>query len=200
MCLQTVGRDFLVRLIVRKMRVSLRPALLRIAACTYDHLCLPMLPMTLIKIGVWLCGFPARRSCSRKAHSLPRIVAAISSVPLGVPNLLAGCYHMTPTVGLVPWDLGGHSCSPNLFYILGLDNKGKPRCKRLNPRSCQVGLRQLVGEVLQKGGEVLRVLGPGGPNLGWCEHYPWYYSAAYNALAKKEYGLGNRLDRSIREI
>ena len=64
----------------------------------------------------------------------------------------------------------------------------------LNPRSCQVGLRQLVGEVLRKGGEVLWVLGLGRPSLGWCEQYLWCYSVAYSALAKKEYGFGKRLD------
>ena len=71
-----------------------------------------------------------------------------------------------PAVWLFPWDLGGHSCSPNLFHTLVpnlfhifiLNNNGKPRCKRLNPRLRQVGPRQLVGELLRKGGVVSRVV------------------------------------------
>jgi hypothetical protein len=105
-------------------------------------------------------------------HSLPRIVAAISSilvlavVLLGGPSLLAGCYvlqssaHMTPTVGQFPWDPRGHRCCPNLFHILVLNKKGKWRCIRLNPKSRHVCLWQLVGELLRKGGQVLWLLGP----------------------------------------
>jgi hypothetical protein len=91
----------------------------------------------------------------------PALLLDRSSVRAG-RYILHPSSNMKPAVRFFPWDPGGYSCSPNLFHILVpnlfhilvLNNNGKPRCKRLNLRSCHVSLRQLVGELLRKGGEM----------------------------------------------
>jgi hypothetical protein len=51
---------------------------------------------------------------------------------------------------------------PQLFCIFVLNNKGKPRCKRLNLKSCQVSLWQLEDELILKGGgDVMGIIGSG---------------------------------------
>ena len=51
---------------------------------------------------------------------------------------------------------------PQLFCIFVLNNKGKPRCKRLNLKSCQLSLWQLEDElVLKGGGDVMGIIGSG---------------------------------------
>jgi hypothetical protein len=72
-------------------------------------------------------------------------------------------------VQLFPWDPGGQEdiaavqiyiLVPQLFCIFVLNNKGKPRCKRLNLKSCQVSLGQLEDElVLKGGGDVMGIIG-----------------------------------------
>ena len=51
-----------------------------------------------------------------------------------------------------------------------------------------------MGELLQKGGEVSWVLGPGWPSLGWREQNLWYCCMAYSVLAKE----GIRIRKDIR--
>jgi hypothetical protein len=78
---------------------------------------------------------------------------------------------MKSAVQLFPWDPGGQEdiaavqiyiLVPQLFRIFVLNNKGKPRCKRLNLTSCQVSLWQLEDElVLKGGGDVMGIIGRG---------------------------------------
>jgi hypothetical protein len=107
------------------------------------------------------CGLPARQRTAVSFLLEPALVLDRSNVRAGW-YILHSSSDMKPAVQLFPWDPGGHTCSPNLFYILVpnlfhilvLNNKGKPRCKSLNLRSCHVSLRQLVGELLRNGGEM----------------------------------------------
>jgi hypothetical protein len=66
--------------------------------------------------------------------------------------LLHRSSNMTSAVQLFPWDPGGQEdiaavqiyiLVSSLFSILVFNNRGKPRCKRLNPRSRHISLRQL---------------------------------------------------------
>jgi hypothetical protein len=57
---------------------------------------------------------------------------------------------------------------PQLFCIFVLNNKGKPRCKKLNLKSCQVSLWQLEDElVLKGGGDVMGIIGSERQQPGW---------------------------------
>jgi len=166
--LQAAGRGFLVRRMVRTRRMALNMARWQITACRFAHSSSPILPA---EFQVWCLPAPTmamQGQAPKAVQSVPRTAMAVSSVQ--APSGLVGCYillfsaHMKPE--LFPWDPGGHSCSPNLFHTLVpnlfhifiLNNNGKPRCKRLNPRLRQVGPRQLVGELLRKGGVVSRVV------------------------------------------
>jgi hypothetical protein len=69
---------------------------------------------------------------------------------------------------------GGHTAVqiyilvPQLFCFFVLNNKGKPRCKRLNLKSCQVSLWQLEDElVLKGGGDVMDTIGSERQQPGW---------------------------------
>jgi hypothetical protein len=87
--------------------------------------------------------------------------------------------NMKSAVQLFPWDPGGQEdiaivqiyiLVPQLFRIFVLNNKGEPRCKRLNLTSCQVSLWQLEDElVLKGGGDVMgsqqAAAGPIGPRV-----------------------------------
>jgi len=156
--LQAARRGFLVRRMVRTRRMALNMARWQITACRFAHSSSPILPA---EFQVWCLPAPTmamQGQAPKAVQSVPRTAMAVSSVQ--APSGLVGCYILhpssdkNPTVWLFPWDPGGHSCSPNLFPIFVFNNKDKPRCKRLNPRLRQVGQRQLVGELLRKGGEM----------------------------------------------
>ena len=164
--LQAAGRGFLVRRMVRKMRMLLSPSLQQIAACTFNHSGSPIRPAAPAEVEIWVCGLPVRRMTSTTQHQAPMAMAVsfvlALTLVLGRSSVLVGWYilhssfHMKLAVGLLPWDPGGHSCSSNLFYIL--NNKGKPRCERLNPRSRQVGLFVIISRLAIRGyklGELL---------------------------------------------
>jgi hypothetical protein len=92
---------------------------------------------------LWVCSHPAR----------PKMVVSIILAPalmLERPIIRSGWYllhrssNMTSAVQLFPWDPGGQEdiaaiqiyiLVSSLFSILVFNNRGKPRCKRLNPRS-----------------------------------------------------------------
>ena len=158
--LQVAGRGFLVRQAVRKMHMLLSSSL----QCAISHSSSPIRPAAPIEIEVRVWGLPARRPTSATQQHAPTVVAAsvvlAPTLVLDRSSVRTGCYILhpssdkNPAVWLFTWDPGGHSCSPNLFPIFVFNNKDKPRCKRLNPRLRQVGQRQLVGELLRKGGEM----------------------------------------------
>ena len=162
--LQAAGRGFLVRLVVRKMCMLLSSSL----QFAFSHSGSPIHPVAPIEVEVQGWGLLVQRMTSATQQEAqqqastavavsfvlaPALVLDRSSVRVGW-YILQSSFDMKPAVRLFPWDPGGHSCSPNLFHILVpnlfhilvLNNKGKPRCKRLNPRSRQLGLRQLVGD------------------------------------------------------
>jgi hypothetical protein len=82
--------------------------------------------------------------------------------------LLHRSSNMTSAVQLFPWDPGGQEdiaavqiyiLVSSLFSILVFNNRGNPRCKRLNPRSRHISLRQLFSSrtswVSESGGDVM---------------------------------------------
>ncbi|XP_066391624.1 uncharacterized protein [Miscanthus floridulus] len=162
--LQAAGRGFLVRRMARKMRMLLSPSLQQIAACTFDHSGSPIRPAAPAEVEIWVCGLPVwGTTIATQQQALTAVAVSFVLAPalvLDRSSVLVGWYilhsssHMKPAVGLLPWDPGRLSCSSNLFYILVLNNNGKTRCKRLNPRSRQVGLQQLKDELLVEGGEM----------------------------------------------
>jgi hypothetical protein len=99
------------------------------------------------------------------------------------PNIRTGWFllhlssNVKSAVQLFPWDPGGQEdiaavqiyiLVPQLFCIFVLNNKGKPRCKRLNLKSCQVSLWQLEDElVLKGGGDVMGIIGSERQQPGW---------------------------------
>jgi hypothetical protein len=117
--------------------------------------------------------------------SVPGTAAAVSSVQ--APSRLVGYYtllfsaHMTLAVGFFPWDPGGQEdiavaqiyiLVSNLFPILICSNKGKPRCKRLNPRSRRIGVQQLFSSraswVSKGGGDVMGSQQAASVHLSWA--------------------------------
>jgi hypothetical protein len=146
--LQAAGRGFLARWMVRKVRMLLSTSLQQIAACAFNHPILPILHAAPAEVEIWVCRLPARQRTAVSFILEPALVLDRSNVRAGW-YILHSSSDMKPAVQLFPWDPGGHSCSPNLFYILVpnlfhilvLNNKGKPSCKRLNLRSCHVSLR-----------------------------------------------------------
>jgi len=170
--LQATVRGFLVRRMVRMRRMFLIPARWQITAGWFDYSRSPVLPMA---FQVWC--LPATTMATQRpappvVQHVPRIAVAISSVQ--APSGLVGCYillfsaHATLAVGSFPWDPGQYSCSPPLFHIFVLNNKGKPRCKRLNPRSRPIGPRQLSSSrtswVSKGGGDVM-----GSQRAAWAD-------------------------------
>jgi len=160
---QAAVRGFLVRRMVRMRRMFLIPARWQITAGWFDYSSSPVLP---VAFQVWCLPattMATQRPTPTAVQPVPRIAVAISSVQ--APSGLVGCYillfstHAMVAVGSFPWDPGQHSCSPPLFHIFVLNNKGKPRCKRLNPRSRPIGLRQLSSSrkswVSKSGGDVM---------------------------------------------
>jgi hypothetical protein len=95
------------------------------------------------EVEFWVCSPPARPKM---------VISFILALALMLERLIIrlGWYllhrssNMTSAVQLFPWDPGGQEdiaavqiyiLVSSLFSILVFNNKGKPRCKRLNPRS-----------------------------------------------------------------
>jgi hypothetical protein len=120
------------------------------------------------EVEIWVCSPPAR---PKRVVSFIRAPALV----LDRPNIRTGWFllhlssNVKAAVQLFPWDPGGQEdiaavqiyiLVPQLFCIFVLNNKGKPRCKRLNLKSCQVSLGQLEDElVLKGGGDVMGIIG-----------------------------------------
>jgi hypothetical protein len=119
------------------------------------------------EVEFWVCSPPAR----------PKMVVSFILAPaliLERPIIRSGWYllhrssNMMSAVQLFPWDPGGQEdiaavqiyiLVSSLFSILVFNNRGTPRCKRLNPRSCHISLRQLFRSrtswVSESGGDVM---------------------------------------------
>jgi hypothetical protein len=159
--LQAEGRGFLARRMVRKIRMLISSSLHQLAACATAAFASPA------EVEFWVCSPPAR----------PKMVVSFILAPalmLGRPIIRSGWYllhrssNMTSAVQLFPWDPGGQEniaaiqiyiLVSSLFSILVFNNRGKPRCKRLNPRSRHISLRQLFSSrtswVSESGGDVM---------------------------------------------
>jgi hypothetical protein len=168
--LQAAVCGFLVRRAVRKLHLLIRSSLHQLAACAPNHHVSSILFEPPAEVEIWVCSPPAR----------PKRVVSFNRPPalvLDRPNIRTDWFllhlssNMKAAVQLFPWDLGGQEdiaavqiyiLVPQLFCIFVLNNKGKPRCKRFNLKSCQVSLRQLEDElVLKGGGDVMGIIGSG---------------------------------------
>ena len=115
-----------------------------------------------VEVQVWT--FPVQRPRISIQHQASKAISFIlvPAVVLDTFSIRASCYillfsaHATVAVGSFPWDPGQHSCSPPLFHIFVLNNKGKPRCKRLNPISRQLSSSR-TSWVSKGGGDVIHV-------------------------------------------
>jgi hypothetical protein len=115
--LQAAGRGFLARRMVRKVRMLLSTSLQQIAACAFNHPVSPILHVAPAEVEIWVCGLPARQRTVVSFLLEPALVLDRSNVRAGW-YILHSSSDMKLAVQLFPWDPGGHSCSPNLFYIL----------------------------------------------------------------------------------
>ncbi|XP_035817944.1 uncharacterized isoform X2 [Zea mays] len=174
--LQAAVRGFLVRRAVRKLHLLISSSLHQLAACAPNHQVSSILFEPTVEVEIWVCSPPARPK---------RVVSFIraTSLVLDRPNIRTGWFllhlssNVKSAVQLFPWDPGGQEdiagvqiyiLVPQLFCIFVLNNKGKPRCKRLNLKSCQVSLWQLEDElVLKGGGDVMGIIGSERQQPGW---------------------------------
>jgi hypothetical protein len=166
--LQATVRGFLVRRAVRKLHLLISSSLHQLAACAPNHQVSSILFEPPAEVEIWVCSPP----CTAKEGRLLHLGTC-----LGVdrPNIRTGWFllhlssNVKAAVQLFPWDPEGHEdiaavqiyiLVPQLFCIFVLNNKGKPRCKRLILKSCQVSLWQLEDElVLKGGGDVMGIIG-----------------------------------------
>ena len=129
-CLQAAGRGFLIWRAVWKMHMLLSLSL----QCAISHSSSPIRPAAPIEIEVRVWGLPARRTTSATQQHAPTavVVSVVLAHALVVPSAVLGWYifpsssHRQSAVKLFPWDLGGRSCSLNLFHIFILNNNDKP--------------------------------------------------------------------------
>ena len=143
--LQAAGRGFLARHVVRNMRMLLSSSL----PCVFIPSASPIRPAAPIEgeVQVWALPVQCTRSTGQHQASMAMAVSLMlgPAVVLDASNVRARwiTLHpsapMRPAEALFPWDLGGHS----YLHILVANKNSKPRCKRLNPRSRLIGLRQL---------------------------------------------------------
>jgi hypothetical protein len=168
--LQAAMRGFLVRRAVRKLHLLISSSLHQLAACAPNHQVSSILFEPPAEVEIWVCSPPAR---PKRVVSFIRAPALV----LDRPNIRMGWFllhlssNVKATVQLFPWDPGGQEdiavvqiyiLVPQLFCIFVLNNKDKPRCKRLNLKSCQVSLWQLEDElVLKGGGDVMGIIESG---------------------------------------
>uniref|UniRef100_A0A804U6L7 Uncharacterized protein n=1 Tax=Zea mays TaxID=4577 RepID=A0A804U6L7_MAIZE len=171
--LQAAVRGFLVRRAVRKLHLLISSSLHQLAACASNHQVSSILFEPPAEVEIWVCSPPAR---PKRVVSLIRATALVLDRPKGW-FLLHLSSNVKSAVQLFPWDPGGQEdiaavqiyiLVPQLFCIFVLNNKGKPRCKRLNLKSCQVSLWQLEDElVLKGGGDVMGIIGSERQQPGW---------------------------------
>jgi hypothetical protein len=164
--LQAAVRGFLVWRAVRKLHLLISSSRHQLAACAPNHQVSSILFEPPAEVEIWVCSPPTR----------PKRVVSFIQAPalvLDRPNIRTGWFlhlssNVKAAVQLFPWDpreqediaaVQIYILVPQLFCIFVLNNKGKPRYKRLNLKSCQVSLWQLEDElVLKGGGDVMGII------------------------------------------
>jgi hypothetical protein len=156
--LQAAVRAFIVRRAVRKLHLLISSSLHQLAACASNHQVSSILFEPLQKSR---SGYAA--PCTAKEGRLPHsgnCLGAGQTQGLVPPSPFIQSEVRISALFLGSRRTGGHSRSSNLYCIFVLNNKGKPRCKRFNLKSCQVSLWQLEDElVLKRGGDVMGIIG-----------------------------------------